>query len=147
MAVQIPPWEGAILGRGTHCIVSAVSCAKTAEPMNRSICRLRCGLGGPKEAQVQSYIRQVAPMCTVSIVLAMWRQCAHNGRHIGATWRIRLGNAVFGQITLTTCYYYYSALACLKYCILFVLHDGNILLLIILLMLILFFSVIIFSVW
>ena len=35
--VQIPPWEGAILGEmGAHCKVlghSAVACAKTAEPI------------------------------------------------------------------------------------------------------------------
>jgi len=33
--------------------------------------------GGPKEAQVQSYSPGSA-------------NCAHMGRHIGATWRIRL---------------------------------------------------------
>jgi len=53
--VQIP-WEGAIFGkRGAHCEVyglRAVSCAKW---LNRSICRLGCGLGWAPEAQVQLY--------------------------------------------------------------------------------------------
>jgi len=33
MAVQIPPWKGAILGKGAHGKVFAVSCAKMAEPI------------------------------------------------------------------------------------------------------------------
>jgi len=47
-----------------------MSCAETAE-------RLGCGLGWA-EGSISS------------IVLASWRQCAHMGRHIGATWWIRL---------------------------------------------------------
>ena len=45
--------------------------------LNRSICRLRCGLGLAKRSRS-------------SIVFARWRQCAFTGRHIGATWRMRL---------------------------------------------------------
>ena len=45
--------------------------------LNRSICRLGCGLGWTEGS-------------TSSIVFDMWRQCAHMGGHNGATWRIRL---------------------------------------------------------
>ena len=44
---------------------------------NRLICHLDYGLGWAKES-------------TSSIVFTSWRQCAHMGRHISATWRIRL---------------------------------------------------------
>ena len=47
--------------------------------LKRSICRLGCGLG---QGQAEG--------STSSIVFATWRQCAHMGGHIGATWRIRL---------------------------------------------------------
>jgi len=61
MGVQIPQWEGAILGEtGAHCKVqglSAVSCGKT---LNRSISRL--GLNGPKETHVESYLPGVAKL-------------------------------------------------------------------------------------
>ena len=54
-----PPWEWAILGkRGCHSNVeglSAVNCAKTAG-LNRSTSVWAVDLGGPKEAQVQSYL-------------------------------------------------------------------------------------------
>jgi len=46
------------------------------ERLNRSICRLDCGLEWAER--------------TSSIVFARRRQCAHMGRHIGTTWRIRL---------------------------------------------------------
>jgi len=45
--------------------------------LNRSICPLGCGPGWAEGS-------------TSSIVFARWRQCAHMGGHIGATWRIRL---------------------------------------------------------
>jgi len=38
------------------------------------------------------------PQTDGSIVFARWRQCAHRGEHIGATWRIRL-NLCFLQHT------------------------------------------------
>jgi len=78
MDVQIPPWEGAIMGeRGARCEVyglSAVSCAKTAEPID-----LPFGLWS-----------RWAEGSTSSIVFARWRQCAHTGGHICATWQIGL---------------------------------------------------------
>jgi len=48
--------------------------------LDRSICRLDCGLGWAKGS-------------TSSIVFARWRQCAYMGGHIGATWRIRLNRS------------------------------------------------------
>jgi len=45
--------------------------------LNRSICRLACGLGWAEGS-------------TSSIIFTRLRQCAHMGGHIGATWRIRL---------------------------------------------------------
>jgi len=45
--------------------------------LNRSICRLGCGLGWAEGS-------------TSSTVFAKWRQGAHMGGHIGATWRTRL---------------------------------------------------------
>jgi len=61
--------------------------------LNRSICRLGCGLGWTKRS-------------TSSIIFARWWQCAHMGGHIGATWRIRLNRPSAAamrscQITLT----------------------------------------------
>jgi len=65
--VQIPPWEGTILReRGAHCKIwglSAVSCAKTAEPIDLMF-GLRTQVGRRK-------------------------QKFNMGGHIGATWRIR----------------------------------------------------------
>ena len=45
--------------------------------LNWSICRLGCGFGWAQRS-------------TSSIVFARWRQWAHMGGHIGATWWIRL---------------------------------------------------------
>jgi len=45
--------------------------------LNRSICRLGCGLSWAK-------------VSTSSIVFTRWRQCAHMGGHIDPTWQIRL---------------------------------------------------------
>ena len=47
--------------------------------LNRSICCLGCGLGWAEGS-------------TSSITFARWRQCAHMGGRIGATWRIRLNH-------------------------------------------------------
>jgi len=49
MGVQIPHGKGQFLGKGTYI----VNKGGVQKPLNRSICRL--GLGGPKEAHVQSY--------------------------------------------------------------------------------------------
>ena len=70
--------------------IEATACAHSADAirydtlrsfvqkrLNRSICRLGCGLDWAKG-------------CTSSIVFARWRQCALMGGHIAATWRIRL---------------------------------------------------------
>ena len=70
--------------------IEATACARSADAirydtlrsfvqkrLNRSICRLGCGLDWAKG-------------CTSSIVFARWRQCALMGGHIAATWRIRL---------------------------------------------------------
>ena len=59
-----PPWEGAILvDRGAHCKVYALSALAVQKRLNRSICRIGCGL-------------EWAEGCTSSIVFARWRQCA-----------------------------------------------------------------------
>jgi len=80
-----------------------VSCAKR---LNRSTCRLACGLWW-------------AEGITSSMVFARWRQCALKIGHIGATWRIPLNRrsapaacgrsrpVVCGQISLTSNYYYH----------------------------------------
>ena len=47
--------------------------------LNRSICRLGCGLGCAKGS-------------TSSVVFARWRQCAIPCGHIGPTWQIRLNH-------------------------------------------------------
>jgi len=88
-----PPWEGTILAdRGTHCKVwglSAVSCAKTAEPIN-----LPFGLWTRMGRRRKN-----------SMVFARCCQCALIGRHVAATWRIRLNHPMrLMSITLTTCY-------------------------------------------
>jgi len=78
MGVPILPREGAILGKGSpilkysHFLPWAVQ-----KRLNRSICRLGCGLGCAAES-------------TSSLVLARWRQCALLCGHIGVTWQIRL---------------------------------------------------------
>jgi len=67
---------------------SAMSCAKMAEQINMSF-RLWTRMGPRKHVLL--------------------------GLHIGTTWQIRLKHSCvavmlpFCQITLTTCYYYYSA--------------------------------------
>ena len=77
------PREGAILGKGSPIVKHRDFMPWTVQKwLNRSICRLGCGLG-------------LAEWSTSSIVFARWRQCAHMPMcppcgHIGATWRIRL---------------------------------------------------------
>ena len=97
--VQISPWEGAILRKGSpivkyrHFVPWAVQ-----ERLNWSICRFGCGLRWAEVSKrVQSYFAvwvvdsgRRKHNCTSSIIFARWRQCAHKGGHIGATWRIRL---------------------------------------------------------
>ena len=93
-----PPWEGTILGKG----VPIVKCrdflpwAVQKWPNQSSSC-FGYGLGWAEGS-------------TTSVVFARWRQCAHMGGHIGATWQIWLNrpSVVAMQsyvITLTTCYY------------------------------------------
>jgi len=88
-----PPWEGAILrGKANHCEVHghfAVICAKR---LNRSICRLGCGLNW-----AEGY--------TSSIVFARWCQFALMGGHIAATWRIRLNNPPAAAMRLLSNYF------------------------------------------
>ena len=64
-----------------------MSCGETAEPID-----LPLGLWTWVDRRKHKFnrIRQVAPLYTISIVFARWRQCAHIGWHIGATWQIRL---------------------------------------------------------
>jgi len=71
-----------------------VSCAETAEPIDLSF-GLWSRVGQAKHKF--NRIRQVAPMCAISIVyvrnfncIHLWRQCAHMGGDIGASWRIHL---------------------------------------------------------
>ena len=72
--VQIPPSEGSILGeRRAHCKYRVFLPWAVQEQLNRSIFRLDCGL-------------RWAEGSSSSVVFAMWCQCAHKGRHIGATW-------------------------------------------------------------
>ena len=90
-----PPWEGAILRGNGRPIV--VICAKTAEPIDWPF-GFWTWVGRRKHKF--NCIRQVAPVCTISIVFATWRQftrqhsalsCAktdqfavcHMGAHIG----------------------------------------------------------------
>jgi len=94
MAVQIPSWEGAILGeRGTHCKVSAVSCAKTAEPID-----LPFGLWTRVGQKKQKFnrIRQVAAMC---------RHAKTHWCHLANTTEPSVcgGDVVLWQIILTNC--------------------------------------------
>jgi len=74
-----PPHEGAIFGKMVAHIVKYRDFLLWAvqKRLNRSICRLGCRL-------------RWAEGSTSSIVFAKWRQCAHMGGHIGATWRIWL---------------------------------------------------------
>jgi len=67
-----PPWQRAISGEEEPIVntwTADVSCERTDER--------NCGLG-------------LTEGSTSSVVFVRWRQCAHTGRHIGATWRIRL---------------------------------------------------------
>jgi len=64
-----------------------VSCAETAELID-----LLFGLWSRVGWKKHKFncIRKVAPICTISIVFARWRQCANMWRHIGTTWQIQL---------------------------------------------------------
>jgi len=99
MAVQIPAWEGPILEeRGAHCKVSSVSCAKTAELIDLPF-RLWTPVGRKKNKF--NRICQVASMCPHG--RAHWRHLVNL-----VELSICSSDAVFGQITLTTCYCYYE---------------------------------------
>jgi len=81
--------------------------------LNRSICRLGCGLGWTEGS-------------TSSIVLARWHQCDFIGGHICATWRIRLNHPsavvmrpyvkllwpLVYSILLTHCIFVHAACCC-----------------------------------
>jgi len=65
--------RGNFVGKKRHCKYGDFLSWAVQERLNRLICRLDCGLGWAER-----------------IVFARWRQCAHMGRHIGATWQIWL---------------------------------------------------------
>jgi len=74
MGVQIPHAKGQFWGKGAPIVKyrnSAVSCAKTTEPINLPF-GLWTWVGRRKHKF--SHIRQVMPMCPSSIVFASWRQ-------------------------------------------------------------------------
>ena len=91
-----PPWKGAILrGKGSPIeVLTAVSCANTfGLPFG-----LWTWVGRRKHEFTR--IRQVAPMCTSSIVFARahWRHLANMTES-----SIYCGDAALCQIILTTC--------------------------------------------
>jgi len=93
MAVQIPMGMGNLGERGAYCKVSAVRCAKTAEPIT-----LPFGLWtwvGRRQHKFNQ-IRQVAPMCLHG---------RPHLRHLANTIEPSIcgDSAVLCQITLTTC--------------------------------------------
>jgi len=70
--VQIPHVKGHLLGEGHARACPMTLCRELCKKwLNRSICRLGCGLGWPNEAQAQSHSPGGASV-------------------IGASWRIRL---------------------------------------------------------
>jgi len=74
------PWERVIFGeRRAHCKYRDFLWWAEQERLNRSICRLDCGLGWAEGS-------------TTSIIFARWCHCVHMGRHIGTNWRIRLNH-------------------------------------------------------
>jgi len=67
-----PPWEVVILGEMVaHCKVCRELCRNG---WTDGFVIWVVDSGGPKEAQVNR-IRQVALMCTISIIFASWHQC------------------------------------------------------------------------
>jgi len=90
-----PRWERVIWGKmGAHSQVSAVRCAKKAEPID-----LPFALWTPMDRRKYKFnrIRPVAPMCP------HWRA---DLRHLANTIEPSVcgGDAVLRQITLHTCY-------------------------------------------
>jgi len=75
MGIEIPHEKGQFWGKGLPIVKyrDILPWAVQKRP-NRSICRFGCRL-------------RWAEGSTSSIALARWRQCAHMGGHIGATWR------------------------------------------------------------
>jgi len=74
------PSEGAILAeRRAHSNYRVFLPWAVQERLNRSICHLDCGLGWAEGSRS-------------SVIFTRWRQCAHMGRHIGATWWTRLNH-------------------------------------------------------
>jgi len=92
--VPDPPWEWANFGeRGAHCKVSAVSCAKTAEPI-----KLPFGLWIWVDRRKHKFNRicKVATLCPDG--KAHWR-------HLANTIELSIcgGDALLCQVTLTAC--------------------------------------------
>ena len=78
MRVQIPQCDGAIFGKWLPIVKYGDFLLWAVQKwLNRSICRLGCGLWWAEGS-------------TSSSIFARWRQYAHMGGHIGATWRTRL---------------------------------------------------------
>ena len=71
--VQMPQWEGTILGERVPIVSTAMSCTKTAEAIDFPFW-LQTRIGQLRKRKF-SRISHVAPMCTRSIVFARWRQC------------------------------------------------------------------------
>jgi len=89
-----PHGNGLFLGRRAHCKYRDVLPWAVQERMNRSICRLDCGLGWAEGS-------------TGWIVFARWRQCTHIRRHIGATWRIDWTVRLQWRYRLTSNYFHH----------------------------------------
>jgi len=86
-----PQWQfwgenGRTIAKYTDTLRSSVQ-----KRLNRSICRLRCGV-------------EWADGCTNSIVFARWGQCSLMGGHIAASWRIRLNHPSMSAMRLMSNY-------------------------------------------
>jgi len=83
---QIPHGKGQLEERRAHCKYRDFLPSRVQERLNRSVCRLDCGLGWAERS-------------TISIVFARWRQCALNTVEPSMCG----GDAACCQITLTIC--------------------------------------------
>ena len=90
MGVRIPIRRGNFLGKGRSLL--------SIRTLYRELCRNGwtdrfvvwvVDSGGPSEAQIQSYSPGCANVRNFNCI-HLWRQCAHMGADIGASWRIHL---------------------------------------------------------
>ena len=98
MGVEIPHEKGRFWGKGSPVVKYRDFLPRAVQKwLNRSICRLGCGLGWAEGSTSSVILANVAPVCPHR--RAYWRHLANTTEPF-----VFIGDEVLCQITLTACY-------------------------------------------